>query len=78
MQSESWSEAWGLLERAVAKGGLKGPGNAELLLGIAYYNDDQVGQARSAFQRATQYDKTQTAASNWITHIDTETAAPPG
>jgi tetratricopeptide (TPR) repeat protein len=72
MQREAWSEASALLEKAVAKGDLKDPGNADLLLGIAYYNGAQVARARSSFLRARQHDSTRKAANRWITHLDTE------
>lgn len=72
MQREAWSEASALLEKAVEKGGLKDPGNAELLLGIAYYNGAQIARARSSFLRARQHDSTRNAADRWITHLDTE------
>jgi tetratricopeptide (TPR) repeat protein len=72
MQREAWGEASALLEKAVEKGGLKDPGNAELLLGIAYYNGAQVARARSSFLRARQHDSTRSAANRWITHLDTE------
>ena len=39
LQREEWSEAAEQLQQAIEKGGLEDPGNAELLLGIAYYND---------------------------------------
>jgi tetratricopeptide (TPR) repeat protein len=72
MQREAWSEASALLEKAIEKGGLKNPGNAELLLGIAYYNGAQVARARSSFLRARQHDSTRSEANRWITHLDTE------
>jgi tetratricopeptide (TPR) repeat protein len=72
MQSEAWSEASALLEKAIEKGGLEDPGNAELLLGIAYYNGAQVARARSYFLRARKHDSTRSAANRWITHLDTE------
>ena len=78
MQGESWSQAAALLEKAVDKGGLKDPGNAQLLLGIAYYNDARAARARSSFLRARQHDSTRDAAKRWITHIDTESEAPAG
>jgi tetratricopeptide (TPR) repeat protein len=72
MQREAWSEASALLEKAIGKGGLKDPGNADLLLGIAYYNGAHVARARSSFLRARQHDSTRNAANRWITHLDTE------
>jgi len=78
MQREAWKEASVLLEKAVEKGGLKDPGNAELLLGIAYYNGAQVARARSSLLRARQHDSTRNAANRWITHLDTEGNATAG
>lgn len=75
MQREVWDEASALLEKAVGKGGLKDPGNAQLLLGIAYYNTERVAPARSAFLRARKHDKTEVAAERWIEHLDRESEA---
>jgi tetratricopeptide (TPR) repeat protein len=72
LQNEQWKEATEALQRGIQKGGLKNPGNAELLLGIAYYNDARVEQARSSFVRARQYDSTRDAAEQWMTHLDRE------
>lgn len=73
MQREAWPEAAALLSQAVAKGSLDNPGNAVLLLGIAYYNDASLQSARSSFRRARKYDATRAEADRWITHIDSET-----
>ena len=78
MQREAWNEASVLLEKAVEKGDLKDPGNAALLLGIAYYNSAHVARARSSFLRARQHDATRNAANRWITHLDTEDNATAG
>jgi tetratricopeptide (TPR) repeat protein len=72
MQREEWREAADVLQHAIEKGGLKDPGNAELLLGICYYNDERVEQARSSFGRARQHDSTRDAAERWITHLESE------
>jgi tetratricopeptide (TPR) repeat protein len=72
LQNEQWKEATEALQRALQKGGLKNPGNAELLLGISYYNDARVEQARSSFARARQYDSTRDAAEQWMTHLERE------
>jgi tetratricopeptide (TPR) repeat protein len=75
LQREEWSQAAEQLQKAVAKGGLDNPGNAQLLLGIAYYNDKRVGQARSSFARAREYASTREKAETWLTHIDNESRA---
>jgi tetratricopeptide (TPR) repeat protein len=76
MQREQWKDAAQSLQHAVEKGGLKDPGNAQLLLGISYYNDERVDQARSSFARAREHDSTRAAADRWITHLERE--ASPG
>ena len=58
----------------IQKGGLKDPGNAELLLGIASYNGERPNQARTYFSRASKFDATKAEAERWLTHISTETA----
>ena len=70
MQRQAWNEATNFLRQGIEKGGLKDPGNAELLLGIAYFNDQRVDQARSSFARARQHDSTREAAERWISHIE--------
>jgi tetratricopeptide (TPR) repeat protein len=72
MQREAWGEAAELLRKAVEKGGLEDPGNAELLLGISYYNDSRVARARSSFLRARRHDSTREEADRWITHLAAE------
>jgi len=72
MQSEKWSEATGLLKKGIDKGGLKEPGNAQLLLGIAYYNDSQLDSARASFMRARDHKDTRDVANNWLSHLDRE------
>ena len=76
MQREAWDEAAGYLEKSIEKGSLKEPGNAVLLLGIAYYNGDRTERARTAFLAARQHASTRTAADGWITHIEAKSRAP--
>jgi tetratricopeptide (TPR) repeat protein len=75
VQREQWTQAAELLQKAVEKGDLRDPGNAQLLLGIAYYNDERVAQARSSFARARKHDKTRQAAENWMAHIERQDRA---
>jgi tetratricopeptide (TPR) repeat protein len=72
LQREQWKEAADRLQKGIQKGSLRDAGNAELLLGIAYYNDDRVAQARSSFARARQHDSSREAADSWIAHIEHE------
>jgi len=75
MQRERWQEASDALQKAIEKGKLRDLGNAQLLLGIALFNDQRVDQARSAFARARQQESTRAAAERWITHLDGDSGA---
>jgi len=75
LQREEWREAAEQLQKAIQKGGLDNPGNAQLLLGIAYYNDKRVSLARSSFVRAREHASTREKAETWITHIENEMRA---
>jgi tetratricopeptide (TPR) repeat protein len=78
MQREEWTEAAELLGKAIEKGGLEDPGNAELLLGICYYNGEHTARARTSFLRARKHDSSRSEADRWITHLDTESEAQAG
>ncbi|MBW2291563.1 MAG: tetratricopeptide repeat protein [Deltaproteobacteria bacterium] len=75
LQREDWNTAAKRFEDAIQKGGLKRPGQAQLLLGIAYYNDAQVFRAKSSFIQAANHEKTREQAELWITHLETEQQA---
>jgi tetratricopeptide (TPR) repeat protein len=69
IQREDWKEATGLIQKAIAKGGLEDTGKAHLLLGISYYSDDLSEPALTAFLRAQQHESTRTDATAWLDHI---------
>jgi tetratricopeptide (TPR) repeat protein len=75
IQREEWSGAASALEAALAKGGLKSPGEAKLLMGIAHYSQKQPGEAQRWFAQARKHDDTRTEASNWLTYIARELQA---
>ena len=75
MQRENWKQAAEHLDRALAKGDLDNPGNAQLLLGISYYNDQRVSKARASFARARRHEATRTEAERWMQHIAREDQA---
>jgi tetratricopeptide (TPR) repeat protein len=75
LQNEDWKNAAENLQKAVDKGGLKDPGNTELMLGIAYYNEKRIVEARSSFARARQHDSSREAADRWISFMGQESGA---
>ena len=75
MQREEWPQATENLQKAIDKGGLTDMGSAELLLGIAYYNDSRIDRARSQFARARKHESSRAEADRWLIHIENEAKA---
>lgn len=75
VQREDFNGAIEALRRALETGNAKDPGNAQLLLGISYYNLKKPKEARSWFQRAAGQSRHQKQAEGWIRAIDTEAGA---
>jgi tetratricopeptide (TPR) repeat protein len=69
---EEWEEAVTALRKALAKGGLADPGTAQLMLGIAYYNERQLKEARTWFAQAQRSGATRGQAEIWLQHVDRE------
>jgi tetratricopeptide (TPR) repeat protein len=72
---EEWEEAVTALRKALAKGGLADPGTAQLMLGIAYYNERQLKEARTWFAQAQRSGATRGQAELWLEHVDREIEA---
>jgi tetratricopeptide (TPR) repeat protein len=72
MMQEEWDEAADALHEAFAKGGLDDPANGELLLGIAYFNANELREARTWFARAHRSVATRQQAQTWLEHVDRE------
>jgi len=72
IQREKWQEAAAALSQAIDKGGLDNPGDAQLLMGIAYYSQKRPERARTWFARARKHDATRQEADTWLRHIERE------
>jgi tetratricopeptide (TPR) repeat protein len=70
LEVEDWTSARKALDQAIAKGGLKNPGNAHLLRGISNFNDDRLDSARKAFNDALADEDTAENARKWIEVVD--------
>jgi tetratricopeptide (TPR) repeat protein len=75
MLQEEWEEAAATLRKALAKGEVSDPGTVQLLLGIAYYNERKLPEARTWFAHAQQSGATREQARTWLEHVDREIAA---
>jgi len=72
---EKWEDAVAVLRKALAKGGLADPGTVQLMLGIAYYNEQELQEARSWFAQAQRSGATRQQAETWLQHVDREIEA---
>lgn len=67
---ERWQEAARLLEQALAKGGLKAPGQAWLRLAVARLNLDDREKGLQALRQAAHHRETQATAREWLRFLD--------
>ncbi len=64
-----YAQAIEAIERGLKKGGVKKPDQAQMALGIAYYNNKQKDQARAAFKQVPNSSELKRIAELWILHI---------
>ena len=66
LDAERWGKAREVLRKGIARGGLDHPGEAQLLLGIALYQDGELGAARTAFESAARDPNAAGQARQWL------------
>ena len=69
---ENWSAAAEAARQGIRLGGLKRPDQAQILLGMALFNQKRLEQARTAFQAASRDERSARAAVQWINYVDSE------
>jgi tetratricopeptide (TPR) repeat protein len=74
VEREQWSEASEALEKALEKGELDNLGSTNLLLGISYYHQQRISQARRNFTAALSDEKTSKPAGQWLALMAREQA----
>ncbi len=60
------------INKGLARGGVKRPDNARLVLGMAYFNTKQYDKAREAFTAAARDERSAKYAAQWIKYMDSE------
>jgi len=69
---EQWGEAATAIKKGLQLGGLKRSDQANIMLGMALFNQKLLEQARVAFQRAGQDNRSKRTATQWIAYVDSE------
>ena len=69
---ENWPEAADAVEKGLKLGGLKRNDTANIMLGMALFNQKRLEQARRAFERAATDNRSKRTATQWIAYVDSE------
>ena len=69
---ERWSQAAEAARQALSVGGLKRSDTANIMYGMALFNQKKLEQARRAFQAASRDQRSRRAAGQWIKYVDSE------
>jgi tetratricopeptide (TPR) repeat protein len=69
---ENWKEAAEAVQKGIRLGGLKRSDTANIMLGMALFNQKRLEQARRAFEVASRDDRSKRAATQWIAYVDSE------
>ena len=69
---EMWNDAADSAKQGLAVGGLKREDTANIMYGMALFNQKKLEQARRAFQSAGKDNRSKRAAAQWIKYVDSE------
>ena len=69
---EKWAEAADASKKGLAMGGIKRMDTANIMYGMALFNQKKLEQARRAFQTAGKDKRSQRASEQWIKYVDSE------
>jgi len=69
---EQWAEASAALQKGLQLGGLKRNDTANIMLGMALFNQKRLEQARRAFTKAASDKRSKRTATQWIAYVDSE------
>jgi tetratricopeptide (TPR) repeat protein len=69
---EQWSEAAEAASKGISMGGIKRLDTANIMYGMALFNQKKLEQARRVFQTASRDNRSKRAARQWIQYVDSE------
>jgi Tfp pilus assembly protein PilF len=74
LEREQWSEASDALLAAIEKGEIDSPGSVNLLLGIAFYQQQKITRAHKYFRAALSHETSSKPAAQWLELLAREAA----
>jgi tetratricopeptide (TPR) repeat protein len=77
LERQDWEAAKAALERGIDKGKLNDTGGAQLMMGIAFFNEKKLADARTWFERAAKAEKHRSIAETYLQIIDAQTESAP-
>jgi tetratricopeptide (TPR) repeat protein len=72
LDGDQFKKAISAINKGLSRGGVKRPDTARLVLGMAYFNDQQYDKAREAFVAAGRDERSEKYASQWIQYMESE------
>ena len=69
---ENWEEAAQAVRKGLQAGGVNRNDTANIMLGMALFNQEKFSEARTAFERASRDDRSRRAAQQWMAYVDSE------
>ncbi|MEZ5502130.1 MAG: tetratricopeptide repeat protein [Halioglobus sp.] len=72
LDTDEYKKAIEAINKGLARGGVKRPDTAKLVLGMAYFNTKQYDKAREAFTAASRDERSKAYAEQWIKYMDSE------
>ena len=72
LDGDQYKQAIRAINKGLAKGGVKRPDTARLVLGMAHFNLGNYKDARKAFVAAGKDERSETYARQWIKYMDSE------
>ncbi|MBT4522371.1 MAG: tetratricopeptide repeat protein [Halieaceae bacterium] len=72
LDGDHFKKAISSINKGLARGGVKRPDTARLVLGMAYFNDKQYSKARSAFKEAGRDKRSKKYANQWLKYMASE------
>ncbi len=71
---EEWDQAASAVRTGLQAGGLSREDTANIMLGMALFNQEKYAEARTAFERASRDERSRRAAQQWMNYVDSEIA----